>query len=439
MSLRLLGILLAGLVALAACGGSDSNAPPPTGTLDLTVVDGDTMTGLSNARVIVIDGATGESIDLLMTDANGKVAKVYDTGSLQLRISKQDYSPSPPPGIPPLPAQIVNDQTTTVTVSIYALPVAERGMISGNVIDSQGQPADGSLVVATAGDGSVLSTTADATGGYVLHNVPSGSTTLNAFLGGHNFDPTGPITVTTATNTDQNIMAVGAAVGEVSGHVSFTSVSGDIVDITLLHPTTRDALPNLRVLTDGGASYLMRGVPYGEFEIIASLDNDGYVLDPDVSVTQGIPMVLITEMAPVIANEDFKVTGSIELTNPPSTTATTIPELGDIPTFTWVKKSSYASAEYYVVEVVDESGDTVWGGFDSAANNFAPLVTVPQGNDLSASYNFDGTATSASLEVGRHYQLRVYAAVLDTSEPKGYRLLSATETLDGIFRVSSTP
>jgi hypothetical protein len=87
---------------------------------------------------------------------------------------------------------------------------------------------------------------------------------------------------------------------------------------------------------------------------------------------------------------------------------------------------------------VDESGETVWGGFDST-NNFAPLVTVPQGNDLSASYNFDGTATSASLEVGRHYQLRVYASVADTAEPKGYRLLSATETLDGIFRVRSTP
>ena len=88
---------------------------------------------------------------------------------------------------------------------------------------------------------------------------------------------------------------------------------------------------------------------------------------------------------------------------------------------------------------MDESGDTVWGGFDSATNNFSPLVTVLQGNDLSASYNFDGTAISASLEVGRHYQLRVYAADADTSEPKGYRLLSATETLDGIFRVSSTP
>jgi hypothetical protein len=180
----------------------------------------------------------------------------------------------------------------------------------------------------------------------------------------------------------------------------------------------------------------MTDVPYGEFEIIASLDNDTYVLDPDVSVTQGIPLVSISEPASVIANMDFKVTGSIQPTNPPSTTDADIPELSNLPTFTWAKASSYASADYYVVEVVDESGDTVWGGFDSAANNFAPLMTVPQGNDPSVSFNSDGTATLASLEPGRYYQLRLYAAVTDFSEPKGYRLLSATETLDGIFQVT---
>jgi hypothetical protein len=436
MSLRLIGLALAGLVALAGCGGSGSDGAPPTGTLELTVIDGDTAAGLSNARVTVIDGATGESIDLLATDGNGRVSKTYNTGALQLRVNKQNYAPSPPPGIPPLPVQIVGNQTTSVTVSIYALPAAERGMISGQVGNNQGQPASGALIVATAGDSTVLSTTADADGGYVLHNVPTGSATLNVFLGGYNFDPTGPVTVTADANTDQNIEAVGIASGEISGHVSFTSISGDIIDITLLHPTTRDTLPNLRVLTDGGASYLMRDVPYGEFEIIASLENDGFVLDPDLSVTQGIPMVLISELAPVIANQDFKVTGSIELTNPASIIDASVPELGDIPTFTWAKASSYASANYYVVEIVDESGDTVWGGFDSPANNFAPLVTVPQDNNPSAGYNFDGTAKLASLEPGRYYQLRVYAAVVDTSESKGYRLLSAGETLDGIFRVT---
>lgn len=436
MSLRLIGLMLLGLIALAACGGGDSVQGPPSGTLELTVVDGDTSIGISNARVIVIDGATGESIDLLTTDGSGMVSKTYPTGAIQLRVSSQNYAPSPPSGIPPLPVQIVANQTTSVAVSIDPLPAAERGMISGQVTDNQGQAAAGALIVATAGDGTILSTSAHSDGSYVLHNVPIGPATLNVYLGGYNFDASGPVTVTADANTDQNIQAVGVAVGEISGHVSFTSVSGNIIDVTLLHPGTRDTLPKLRVLIDSSGSYLMQDVPYGEFEIIASLDNDTYVLDPDVSVTQGIPLVSISELAPVIANMDFKVTGSIQLTNPPATTDADIPELGNLPTFSWAKASSYASADYYVVEVVDESGDTVWGGFDSPANNFAPLMTVPQGNNPNVSFNSDGTATLASLESRRHYQLRVYAAVTDFSEPKGYRLLSASETLDGIFRVT---
>ena len=434
---HLFGLL--SIITLVACGGggggSGSNDAPPTGTLELTVVDGDSTAGLSNARVIVIDGATGESIDVLTTDATGRVSKIYNTGALQLRVSKQDYVPSPPPGIPPLPVQILAKQTTSITVSLHALAAAERGMISGHVTDSQGQPADSALIVATVSDGTQLSTIAGPNGGYVLYNVPAGPATLTTFLGGFNFDPAGPVTVTTDANTDQDIMAVGTASGEISGHVSFTAVSGAIIDVTLLHPGTRDALPKLQTFTDAGGDYHMTGVPNGEFEIIASLENDGYVLDPDESVTQGIPMVVISEAAPVITGEQFKVTGSIQLTNPPSNTDGIIPELGDVPLFSWVKASSYASADFYAVEVVDESGEAVWGGFD-AAMNFMPLVMVPQGNNPSISYNSDGTAILALLEPGRHYQLRVYAAVFDATVPKGYRLLSATETLDGIFKVT---
>lgn len=422
------------LVLLTACGGGSSRQHPSTGTLELTVIDGESAATISDARINVIDGGTGESIDLLMTDANGSVTKDYDTGALQLRVSIQGYGQSPPTGIPPLPVQIVQDQTTSIIVRLYALAAGERGVISGQVIDSQGQPAAAALVVVTAGDGTLLSSIAGPNGDYVLHNVPTGSATVSAFLGGHNFLPTGPINVIADTTSSQDITAISNATGEIGGHVSFTAVSGDIIDITLLHPGTRDPLPKLRTLTNGGGDYVLTGVPNGEFEIIASLENDGYVLDPDESVTQGVPTVQTSEATPVIT-KGFKVTGSVELTNPTSTVDSVIPELGQIPTFTWVKASSYASADYFVIEVVGESGETVWGGFDSG-NNFMPLVTVPQGNEPSIDYNEDGTASVAILEVGRHYQFRIYAAVADVNDARGYRLLSAGETLDGIFRVA---
>ena len=437
MRSRHFGMVFLTLFIAVGCGGDSGEAPPPTGTLELTILDSDTGNGIAEARVIVFDGFTGESIDLLSTDGNGEVSKVFDVGSLLLDVSSQDYSASPPPGIPPLPVQIVSNETTAITVSLNRLPAADRGIISGSVTNDQGQSAAGALIVVTAADGTVSSTTTHSDGSYVLHNVASGSATVETFLGGLNFAPITAVNVSPNSTKRQDIQAAGTATGEISGHVSFTAVSGDIIDITLLHPATRDTLPNLSVLTDSGGSYTMNGVPYGEFEIVASLDNDDFVLDPDLSVTQGVPVVTITEVAPTISNRDFKVTGSIGLSNPADSIDGSVPGLGDTPTFTWVKSSSFASASYYVVEVVDESGATIWGGFDLPVNNFAPIVTVPQGNEPSALYNFDGTALLSVLSPNRHYQLRIYAAVEDVSDPKGYRLLSASETLDGIFKVAA--
>jgi hypothetical protein len=134
------GLILLSIITLSACGGgggggSGSNDPPPTGTLDLTVVDGESTAGLSDARVIVIDGATGESIDVLTTDETGRVSKIYNTGALQLRVSKQNYAPSPP-GIPRRPCRSSRTDHPHNGQPLCA-PAAERGMISGDVTDSQ--------------------------------------------------------------------------------------------------------------------------------------------------------------------------------------------------------------------------------------------------------------------------------------------------------------
>lgn len=438
MRLPFISVIMTMMLSLAACsggggGGGTPYVPPAKGTLSLTVVDANTSLGIAGARVVVLDGDTGNPINVLTTDADGKVSKIYNTGPLQLKVSATGYGPSPAPGIPPLPVQIVKDQVTPITVSLFALPTADRGTITGQVTNSQGSPIAGALIVVTAADGTNISSIAGVDGSYALYNVPIGGAVLNTFYGGYNFDLDTSVSVAVDPAVTQwDIVAAGLATGQISGHVSFTSVSGDIIDVTLLHPVTREVLPGLRTFTDNGGSYVMNGVPNGTYEIIASLENDGYVMDPDTSVTQGIPEVTISNDA---QTKDFKVTGSIVLTNP-ATSNYGVPVLSNLPTFTWVKDSSYASADDYVVEVIDESGNTVWGGFD-ALNNFAPLVTVAQTNNPSVIYNSTGTATVSPLEAGRYYQLRVYALVYDSTST-GYTLLSASETLDGIFKVDPT-
>ena len=84
-------------------------------------------------------------------------------------------------------------------------------------------------------------------------------------------------------------------------------------------------------------------------------------------------------------------------------------------------------------EVVNESGDTIWGGFntDTGLPNTTP---IPKADPITIDYDFDATASDV-LEVGHYYQLRIYASKSDNTAPLGFKLVSSTETLDGVFKV----
>ncbi len=430
-------LLLAALLTGCSGGGGGSNTPPPPpGKVSVTVVD-DQAAPVVGAQIQVFDAATGNPIATLTSGADGSVSASYYEDNIQLKVSAQGYAPSPAAGIPPQPIAMIPGQEEAITITLSPLdPTLQIGSISGKVLDTQGLPVSGALVTALDAGGTTIATAhADHLGDYNLYNVPAGDVTLNAWVAGLNFTPSATITVADADAlTGENITASGVASGSVSGKVSFTAITGDIVDITLLQPGSREVVPGLRAYTDANGNFDIPFVPNGTFEIIASLENDGYVLDPDTSVTQGIPTVTINNNA---VTRDLKATGSITLTSPESNlTFAPLPELSATPTFTWLKDSSYASADDYVIEVVDESSSTVWGGFD-AANNYTPRVTVPQGNNPQALYDFDGSALSA-LEAGKVYQLRVYARSIDNTAT-GFTLLSSSETLDGLFRVATAP
>ena len=434
--LHLFALPLTLLLAITTgCFNDGSWAPPMPGTLDLTIVDGSStpVSGIGQANVLVFDATSGDPVGNLTSDNNGRINEKADAGSYQLRISANGFSSSPPPGIPPIPLQIVSNQTTSVTITLYPLDNADSlGTISGTVSDTSGNGIAGALVVAEIGATSIATTSA-GDGSYLLHNVPAGDASLTAFIGGFNFAVIDPVTVTAgATSTDQNIAAESLATGIINGSISFTATTAAVVDVTLLHPGSREVIPGMRTFIDvnAGNSYEMTDIPNGHFEIIASLENDGYVLDPDTAVTQGIPTVDINADT---VTKSFKVTGAIELDTPATPVGNIIPELSSIPSFEWHQASSYSNVSEYVVEVVDESGSTIWGGFDSVTG--LPNLTVAKSDPVSIGYNSDGTATLATLEEGRYYQLRIYASKDDNTAPLGFKLISATETLDGIFKV----
>jgi len=72
----------------------------------------------------------------------------------------------------------------------------------------------------------------------------------------------------------------------------------------------------MRVYTDANNNYTMSGLPNGDFEIIASMLNDGNVIDPDEAVTQGDPLVTVTDGVVDPSTRSFKITGAVVMDTP---------------------------------------------------------------------------------------------------------------------------
>jgi hypothetical protein len=437
IKLVILFLALLGALVLSGCnGGGANNAPPNTGVINITIVDGTTANpqeGIAEARIILLD-AESEPVDTYVTDANGNVNQSeLLIGDYQLKVSAQGYNSSPPPRVPPLPVKIYAGQTSTVTIELFPIdPNLIVGAISGKV-SSGNNPVAGALVIAD-GDWDSYTTISAADGSYVLYNVEEGFADVTAYINGLNFPTLSGVIVTAdTTTTDQDLVASDVANGTISGNVQF--VAGGITqtsDITLIDLVTREVIPGMRVYTDVNDNYTMSGLPDGNFEIIASMMNDGNVIDPDEAVTQGDPLVTVTNGIATPLTRSFKVTGAVVMDTPAPPVNNEVPVLTATPTFTWHSESSYSSANDFAIEVINGSGETVWGGFGGLDPvEGIPTVTVPGGT---YTINYAGP----ELQSGRYYQLRIYAMKDDFDAilyPNGYKLISVTENLDGVFKI----
>lgn len=439
-----LAILLT--VFITACGGGGGGGEPdPVGKLSLNIIDGSSTTdpkdAVANANIVLLDEA-GDPVNNFTSDTDGAVsAPNLPTGSYQLKISAQGFNSSPAPRIPPLPITISGNQTTVVIVELFPIDaITPIGTITGIVTDQSDNAVAGALVIAEVGAESYTTISA-ANGSYVLHNVAEGSADLTAFISSLNFPTLTAVTVTVDSVTaDQNIVAETEATGSISGNLNFVAGgSAKIADVTLVDVGTREVIPGMRVFTNSSNNYTMSGLPDGNFEIIASLENDGIVIDPDESVTQGDPLVDVAAGVVTPSTKDFKVTGAVEVDTPATPVNNVVPELTATPTFRWHTASSYSSFNDYAIEVVNESGDTVWGGFGPVGPvKDVALLTLAKGENTDTAGNITIAYAGTVLEPGRYYQLRIYAmsdVAVSADYPQGYKLLSTTENLNGIFKV----
>jgi hypothetical protein len=304
--------------------------------------------------------------------------------------------------------RVMNDSTT---VALDQLPAGDFGTVSGKVLADD--PA-GTLVVAGSATG-----VADADGSYVVFNVPAGELEVRGYAAGLSLEPATASVATGEETTGVDLAASKAALGSVSGDVSFVNASAKQTSVVLVVKSTfnealkRGEVPRgLRAFPVTG-KYSFADVPAGDYVVLAAFENDELVRDPDESIG-GTAIQEISVAGAVVDVPGFKITGALDVVAPGATE----PELvsGDV-AFQWADDSS---EDGYELTVLDTFGVEVWKDTE------VPRVT----GSATVTHAYGGPA----LDRG-YYQFRVVSWREDKKGSGARTYISATEDLKGVFIV----
>ena len=433
----------AGLVCESAAAGDYICAGPIE--IHGMVIDALDETPVEGARVLALDDTGSPISDVAISDVDGNyvlpitIARDADgnpatTLTLTMQASAADYQNYPSglqPAFPVSTAELMDAEddpdiadddnlqileNASTTIGLLPLDDAAKGgfSISGTVAGDDG---GGTLVVAEGGVGSY--TTADRAGAFTLFNVKDGSYTVRGYRGGLQLIPA-DVAVAGADVTGVVLDISSTGTGSVSGSVNIVNAPGGSATSVVLIPSglfneTFEFGPvpfGLRAPDPGIApnvtsAWTIDGVPEGTYKVIASLENDLLVRDPDTSIA-GTQILEITVAAGenVDLQDSFKITEALAVVSP----GRDEPEIvNGTPTFIFADDSSEDS---YVVVVHDALGTAIWMDDAIPSVNGSQDVEVPYGGP--------------ALTVGMYYRFQA------TSMKDGVPL-SRTEDLRGVF------
>lgn len=427
-------VLLITAIFCLSCSKDDPD-PVTTGKITGKVTDLSNDAALAEATVILFDANTNSPISTTKTNAAGDYSFDVEGGNYFVKIYKQGYASVPPPGMEPVPFEVVIGQTTSQSVEMAASALTDSGLISGKVsAGSQGKA--GVLVVAVAGDAAYSAIT-DQDGNYTIFNVPPSSYEVTGYLLDFSSTTQAATVTANATTSSINITLTQGTSGQVAGTfkvISQTTIATPpaTVDIALIHPLTKETIPGLSQSAPYASSltYSFANVPDGTYVVRASFANDYIVIDPDYITKFGEYTVTVSGGTTTPASVDIVATSAVILKSPTNEMTTTQPvETTSTPTFQW---NAYASTSDYIIEVTDaSSGAVIWGGFANNGGTISKNIVIPS-NTTSVAFNFDGSAT-AELEVGKVYRWKVYASKNNAQATPPWNLIAASEDQVGLI------
>jgi hypothetical protein len=287
-------------------------------------------------------------------------------------------------------------------VELMPLAGAPAGSIAGKVGGTQ---VAGVLVVASNSSGA-LSTVSDASGDFVIFNIPDGMYSVQGYFVGVNFTQVDGVTVAGARKDGVNLTSSGAATAALTGTLSYvagadTSIATSVV---LRLQATHEVPPGLQVAAMNATTYQLPGVPDGTYEVLASFPTDQLVKDPDPGQA-GTSTPVVTFAGNTVDAGTFKITDPVNITAPDANV-----KLAGTPMFTWL---AYPQTDHYKIDVFDSTGTPIWS-----------QDNVPRSTSLA----YGGPA----LQTGGYYQWRITSFAV--SAGTGTRPISQSEDLRGVWQ-----
>ena len=435
----------AGLVCEARAGGSGDDAYICAGPVELRgmVIDALDESPIPDARILALDDTGAPISDVAISDADGRytlpIAIPRDSDgnpatalTLTLSGSALDYQIYPSGLQPAFPVstaevqQVEDDpdvdgdehlsfiENASTTVALIPLENPSGFTVSGRVATVD-DDVGGTLVVAEGSTGTY--TVADRSGAFTLFNVASGANTVRGYRGGLQIVPED---IDIDADLDGVVLELaGEGTGTVSGSVNIVNApcGGETSVVLIPSALFSDALefgpvpyglraPGPGIAPNVSSGWTIDGVPAGTYKVIASLENDCLVRDPDTSIA-GTEILEITVAADetVDIQDSFKVTEALEIVGPGADGPEVV---SGGPVFEFADDSS---EDQYVILVHDALGNEIW-------------TTTIDGVSGSATVTVD--YAGPALTSGMYY--RFQATSLKDGVPK-----SRTEDLRGVF------
>jgi hypothetical protein len=432
-----LAIMTTMTIHVAGCGGDDDPVipdPPDPTVLKVVVRSSADSSLVDNSNVVLYQAENNEAVLRGMTDSNGAVYFNVEVGNFFVNISAQGYDSVPPENIAPIPFFVASEDTTIEGILLNVVENAgSAGYVQGFV-----EPAINNFLILAElqTNQEKFATVSGPDGFFILYNLPYGTYDMDALKSGYQMDE--PVSATISAQAEVDTVSIPVSVYQgslLTGSVTFLASENSTVDITLLDPETRAVIPGLSVMSDvTGLNYRIENIPDGDYIAWASLQNDGYVIDPDWMFKN--PGGLEISFATAGALElNFSVTDVITILSPTNPADSTFAFMADsqVPVFRW---EAYPSAKEYFIEVKDHSGNVLWGGFESDGTVNHGFIGAAADSVI---YDFDSWPGTPALKPGEIYQWKLWADKGTQGDSLVEQLISSSEDLRGIFQVPEDP